>query len=126
MKRIVPVLAALALTSCGESEVFIASNSLIVRDVGGGNFEVPFRGESGDFEFWCAAGEYVIRKLSLSPTTRVYRLSPPPRRSGQGITFSLSPEGAQNPGVFTSSSDGGLTASFARSLCRKRVIPDLD
>ena len=122
MKRFVTVIAALIVASCGDG--FIASNGLLVREAGDGTFEVPFRGESGDSEFWCAAGEYVIRSRNLAPTTRIYRLSPPPRRSGQGIVFSLSPEGAQNPGLFISSPDDGLTASFARTLCRDRMFPD--
>ena len=122
MKRTLAVLATLTIASCGDG--FIASNGLLVSDTGDGTFEIPFRGESGDSEFWCAAGEYVIRGRNLAPSTRIYRLSPPPRRSGDGIVFSLSPEGAQNPGLFISSTDDGLTASFARTLCRDRMFPN--
>ncbi len=122
MKRFFTVIAALVVASCGDG--FIASNGLLVRPMDDGSFEIPFRGESGDSEFWCAAGEYVVRSRNLAPTTRIYRLSPPPRRSGEGIIFGLSPEGAQNPGLFIASSDDGLTAAFASTLCRDRMFPN--
>ena len=99
------------------ASAFIAANDLVVEDLGGDRFSVPYHGLSGDSDFWCAAGDYVIRDLGLAPSTRIYRTTPPPRRSGQGITFSLSKEGAQSPGWLVFSRDDGLRASFARSLC---------
>ena len=117
------VLAVLTLALATPASAFVASNGLIVERQGESTFTVPFRGLSGDSDFWCAAGDYVIRDLGLSSSTRIYRLNSPPRRSGQGITFSLSSEGAKNPGWFILSRDLGLRASFARSFC---AFPETD
>ena len=71
-------------------------------------------------ESWCAAGDFVIRGLGLSGTTPVYRLSPPPRRGGEGVTFSLSPEGAsERTGLLQIWPQGnGVSAAHAQALCR--------
>ena len=69
---------------------------------------------------WCAAGDFVIRGLGLSGTTPVYRLTPPPRRGGEGVTFSLSPEGAsERTGLLQIGPHGnGVSAAHAQALCR--------
>ena len=113
MKRIL-ILALLAATP---ASAFIADNKLVVRDTGGGSFEVAYRGLSGARQFWCAAGEYVIRELGQPVTTKIYRTSSPPRRAGNGISFSLSPEGAKGTGLLVWGNPKGISASFARSLC---------
>lgn len=71
-------------------------------------------------ESWCAAGDFVIRGLGLSATTPVYRISPPPRRAGEAVEFSLSPEGAADrTGLLQLAPSGGkLSAGHAQSLCR--------
>lgn len=71
-------------------------------------------------ESWCAAGDFVIRGLGLSGTTLVYRLSPPPRRGGEGVTFSLSPEGtSERTGLLHIGTHGNaVTAAHAQMLCR--------
>lgn len=114
--RVILSILSLALMS-QQASAFVASNGLVVEANGQSEFTVPYRGLSGDTDFWCAAGDYVVRDLGLSPSTRIYRLNSPPRRSGQGITFSLSSEGAKSPGWFILSRDRGLRASFARSFC---------
>ena len=98
------------------ASAWIANNGLVVEPSPGG-FTVPYRGLSGAREFWCAAGDYVVEKLGLPPDTVIYRTSSPPRRSGQGISFSLSPEGAKRPGIFLLSGGPGVTAGHARHLC---------
>ena len=80
------LVAAFALPA----QAFMATNDLIVEPASDGSFHVPYRGLNGASDFWCAAGDYVIRSLHMSPDTRIFRLSSPPRRAGQGITFSLS------------------------------------
>lgn len=69
---------------------------------------------------WCAAGDFVMRGLGLAASTRVYRLTPPPRRGGEGVSFSLSPEGAaERTGLLTlGPSDGSLSAGMAQALCQ--------
>lgn len=71
-------------------------------------------------ESWCAAGDFVIRGLGLPGTTLVYRLTPPPRRSGERVTFSLSPEGATDrTGLLQIGTYGNaVTAAHAQALCR--------
>lgn len=69
---------------------------------------------------WCAAGDFVIRGLGLSSTTPIYRITPPPRRSGESVTFSLSPEGAsERTGLVRLVGEGNaVSAGHAQSLCR--------
>lgn len=68
---------------------------------------------------WCAAGDYVLHALGLPPQTRIWRVSAPPRRQGEGVAFALAPEGATVTGLFMLGGDGtdGLSAAFAESLC---------
>jgi hypothetical protein len=114
-----PVLAFAALLAATPASAFLASNGLVVRASGAGDFTIPFRGGNGAAtDFWCAAGEYVTRGLGLPGSTRVFRTSPPPRRSGEGVSFSLNAARATDPGiVLLGSPDRGLTASHARQLC---------
>ncbi|MEM6385134.1 MAG: hypothetical protein AAF718_02745 [Pseudomonadota bacterium] len=100
---------------------WLAENGLIVRQKGSG-FEVPYRGLTGARDFWCAAGDYVIRELEMPPDTRIYRTSKPPRRAGQGVRFSLRAEGATRTGLLVWSEGRGLTASFAREFCQTQRI----
>ena len=115
-------LAAMAARSpAAASADFLAENRLVVVPGPGGTFSVPFRGESGASAFWCAAGDYVIRELNLPRGTRIYRTSEPPRRSGEGIAFSLSPAGAaSSTGLATFGTRSSLSASHARFLCDDR------
>jgi hypothetical protein len=115
------VLAALAFPA----HAFLATNDLIVEPSAEGSFHVPYRGLNGASDFWCAAGDYVIRHLHRSPDTRIFRLSSPPRRAGQGVTFSLSSEGAKKTGLLTFGDRRSVTASHARQLCEvPRLIAD--
>ena len=104
------------------SHAFIAQNSLVVEPIGEGKFEVPYRGLSGTPDFWCAAGDYVVRGLNLPPTTRIYRTSSSPRRSGQGVSFSLSEKGAKTTGLLFYIGGRGLTAGHARHLCEAKQL----
>jgi hypothetical protein len=104
--------------SAAPAQAWIAQNGLLVQPVSATDFFVPFRGRPASTSFWCAAGDYVIRRLGMPPGTRVFRLSAPPRRSGEGILFSLSPEGAQERGVQVwGSKDKGMSASLAQTYC---------
>ena len=115
---VLAVAASLFAVGCS-STGYIAQNKLLVVPINATDFTVPFRGLSGDSDFWCAAGDYVIRSLGLPPATPIYRTSPPPRPGGAGIDFSLSPEGAQDPGLAILSRDLGVSASFARNFCNQ-------
>lgn len=106
---------------------FVAQNDLVVEPGGSDSFAIPYRGESGAPAFWCAAGDYVLRELGLPASTRIYRISEGPRRSGEGISFSLSADGAQHSGLAVfGNSDLGISANHARALCDVDEFPMRD
>lgn len=92
-----------------------------VEPQGEGQFQVLASAGQGAAASWCAAGDYVLHRLGLPPETRIWRLSAPPRRMGQGVTFALTDSGAQASGLisfgFKEGQQTGLTASFAENLC---------
>ncbi|MCA3513508.1 MAG: hypothetical protein IOC96_09790, partial [Rhodobacter sp.] len=56
-------------------------------------------------------------------STRIWRLSEPPRRQGEGIRFSLRPEGAASRtglAVFSSGPAGSVLALTATGVCPPR------
>lgn len=117
-----PFLVAITLAlgaMPGTASAWLADNGLIVEPTGSSTFDIPFRGLSGARDFWCAAGDYVRRELHLSGTTRIYRTSSTPRRSGQGIRFSLTSEGAKPSGLAILGGQRGISAVHAQSLCRE-------
>lgn len=111
-----------ALTLSSPAFGFTAQNGLIVEPGGAHNFTVPLRGKSGVTDFWCAAGDYAVRGLRLNPTVKLYRLSEPPRRAGEPMTFTFLPDQAASTSGLTKifNSDAGLTAGHAQSLCEIR------
>lgn len=118
--RLLILFAMLVMAS--PASAFMARNSLIVEARGADAFHVPYRGKPAIEEFWCAAGDYVIRELHLPPQTVIYRTSSPPRRAGQGISFNLSGEGATRSGLILLSGGRGISAAFARHLCNRPKI----
>lgn len=114
MRTFLPALCLSLLPTVAPA--WIADNGLVVEKSAGG-FTVPYRGLSGPRDFWCAAGDYVVEALGLPPDTKIYRTSSPPRRSGQGISFSLSPENAKKPGIVLFSGERGVSAAHARAFC---------
>lgn len=118
-----PILAAAALLVAAlPAQAFIARNGLVVEARPNGSFEIPYRGLSGASDFWCAAGDYVVRDLGLPPETRIFRLSSPPRRGGQGVTFSLSSDGATKTGLILLGGGRSISASHARALCDAQML----
>ena len=111
------LLAALLLAT--PAGAFTAQNGFIVNAEGADAFTVPWRGKSGAADFWCAAGDYAIRRLHLAPTTMVWRASEPPRRAGEPIAFTLrADQAASSTGLVVLGAEGaGLSAAGAQSLC---------
>lgn len=116
-KSTIKILAIVLTITPGTAFAFIAQNGLTVRPTGEATFTVPFRGSPAVRDYWCAAGDYVMRDLHLPHNTRIYRTTPKPRKAGQGIDFSLSSEGAQPSGLLRIGKDEGLSAAFARHFC---------
>jgi hypothetical protein len=116
-------LTAVLLLAALPAQAFLATNDLVVEADGPVSFHVPYRGASGAPAFWCAAGDYAARVLGASPADRVWRLSEPPRRSGEGIRFSLAPEGrASGTGLAAlGPDDASLSVAHALMLCENRL-----
>lgn len=119
------LLAALALAALASTPAaaYQAVNGLVVVPDTAGGFFVPYRGLSGDPAFWCAAGDYVVNFLNLPSGTRIFRVSEPPRRSGEGIQFSLLPDGAASRtglAVVSSGPAGSISGTTAFALCPPR------
>jgi hypothetical protein len=126
LRLLLPALF-LSLAAPADSRTeYIARNGLVVIAETSRTFNVPFRGLSGDSEFWCAVGDFVQRGLGMPGGTLIFRLSEPPRRQGQGIRFSLDPEGAASrTGLLMISNNppGAASAALAFGLCATRVVP---
>lgn len=116
------VLLALCLMAT-PAGAFTARNGLIVRPEGPDAFHIDWRGKGGATDFWCAAGEYAVRALHLPVTTTIWRASEPPRRSGEGVRFTLSADQAAGAsGLALHWPKGaGVTAGHAQSFCEDRI-----
>jgi hypothetical protein len=125
MRTLIATLCLVAMAGATVAAVpsnwFRAVNGNWVQPETPRKFYISWSGQAGDPGFWCAAGDYVIRGLRMSGNTPIFRLTPPPRRSGQGIWFSLDPEGASpRTGVTTFLNSGppnSVSANGARSFC---------
>jgi hypothetical protein len=112
--RTLALLAALTLAS----PAFASLDRLPIKQDSATDFTVGYKARAGMNNYWCAAGRHVTETLGLPPDTRVYRQSPPPRKAGKGITFTLDPaRSAGETGVSTSGGpqDGSLSAGGAQS-----------
>jgi hypothetical protein len=109
-------LAIVLLTT--PAHAYLAQNSLRVQGDTAA-FEVQFSPGMGAPGAWCAAGDYAIRYLNLPHTTKIWRVSEPPRGVGEGVSFATSPSGAASKSglIRLNEADASLTASAAQNLC---------
>lgn len=123
MKNLTLIAALMAIIAT-PATAFRAQNDMRVEPRGNSGFHVAYKGgRSGAPDFWCAAGDYVVRALGQSGATRIYRTTSVPRRAGKGLDFSLSPEGAKRTGLITLFGDRrSVTAAEARSFCDLRRL----
>ena len=95
MRFIAPLVIALTLATGAQADTFRALNRHHVNALPDGDFEVISRVGAGPAQFWCGAGDYVIRALRAPSTTRVYLVQgPAPSLTEPGkkaLTFSLTP-----------------------------------
>ena len=128
MLRPLIILALAALAA--PAQAFTAQNGMRVEATGPQGFTVRFPSPAAETQYLCAAGDFVIRGLGLPGATRIYRSSPPPRKQGQGIAFTLDAGQKVEMALFTSlgakDNDGGISAAVARgSYCTiLRIWPE--
>ena len=67
-------VSGMMMVNAGYAASFLTSNGMkVVGDPSAnGRFEVLQRGGKGPSDYWCAAGQYVIQALGMSPGTRIY------------------------------------------------------
>jgi len=107
MVRSRPLILAFGvfLASALPAAAFTAANGMAVASDGARSFVVaPARGKSSTTDYWCAAGDFAIRRLGLRPSTRLYRMTPGSGRNG--IRFSLDAQGSQR---FEDDEVGGIS-----------------
>jgi hypothetical protein len=115
--RLLPLLVAVGLAA-SPAAAWQSQNNFTVRQLDQNRFEVLSRGGLSATDAWCAAGDFVIRSRGLPRNTPIWRISEPPRRSGQSIVFSLSSEGASSSTGLASFGGGpSVSASHGQSLC---------
>jgi opacity protein-like surface antigen len=114
------IAAAAAVAVVLAAPAFAASAPrLTVERINETTFEVRFRAGAFEQDFWCTAGDYAARRLGARNTTRIYRISEPPRRAGQGVRFSLDPAGrASSSGLNrVGNDDASLSVGSAQNQC---------
>jgi hypothetical protein len=111
---------------------FRAENRFYVADLGGGVFEAIARGgSSAARDFWCAAGDYALKRLRAGGSTRVYLVSgiqPSVTEPGRkAVRFTLTPEAAGvapiTPPLSLSVDIPGdnMPVVLAKSYCQKSI-----
>jgi hypothetical protein len=115
--RLVPLVLAAGLAAT-PAAAWQSTNNFTVRQLDQNRFEVLSRGGLGNSDAWCAAGDFVIRGLRLPRNTQIWRLSEPPRRSGQSIVFSLSANGAaSSTGLAGFGGGASVSANHGQNIC---------
>ncbi|MES2666532.1 MAG: hypothetical protein V4712_10560 [Pseudomonadota bacterium] len=117
----------LALLTATPALAYLSPAGLTVTRTSASDFTVNYSANARLSDYWCAAGLYATQALDLPDSTRVYRLSPPPRGAGQGISFTL--DAARSAGVtgittFGGPQDGSMSAGGGASgLCYSVRMP---
>jgi hypothetical protein len=123
------LILSVTLMSASPAFAFLTQNNERVQGSGSGQFEVLASPGQAASASWCAAGDYVIHGLGMARDTRIWRVTAPPRKAGEGVGFALSPEGAQKTGLLSfGQQDNSLSAAAAEALCygEKADFQDLD
>jgi hypothetical protein len=110
------LILVVALFTGSPALSFVTGPELRVTSNGGTDFTVEYRSTARLTDYWCAAGRHVTLALGLPGRTRVFRQSPPPRKIGQGISFTLDPDrsaGVTGLSTYGGPQDGSMSASGA-------------
>ena len=91
------VFAAMLAAAPAFADSFRAINKLYVADLGGGVYEsIALTGSSDARDFWCAAGDYAVRRLRAGNGARIYLVSgiqPSVTEPGRkAVRFTLTPD----------------------------------
>ncbi|MFV0491769.1 MAG: hypothetical protein ACK5M4_08110 [Pseudorhodobacter sp.] len=117
----------LALVLCVPNAVLaqsiIAQNGMRATRVSETEIAVGPRARARETDYWCAAGDYVVRVMGLPNRTRIWRATPQPRRAGEGVLFTLDQakkaEGAGLSQYGSGPRDGSISAGMAiGNYCR--------
>ncbi|MEI4486774.1 hypothetical protein V8J36_11290 [Frigidibacter sp. MR17.14] len=104
-----------------------ASNTLRVNGTAQ-DFTVAYRPSNIVGDYWCAAADFAIGKLRLSPTTTIYRTTASSPRAIGHMGFSIDPaKSSGETGIVTiGRQDGGFSAAHAQSMCQgpRTIFPD--
>ena len=112
--RTLTLLAVLALAT--PAHAFGIEPSLRVTQQAASDFTVEYNSQARLTDYWCAAGNFVTNRMGLADRTRVFRMSPPPRKAGKGISFTLDPArsaGETGLTTFGGPQDGSMSAGGA-------------
>ena len=109
----------LALAAASPAAAYTLPDRPAVEPGPGATFTVPYTGRSGVSWFWCAAADHARRSLGAARSDRIWRLSEPPRPAGEGIRFSLAPEGAAGTTglVMLGPDDGSISVAHGLAIC---------
>jgi len=112
-------LLFLALTAAAPAGATVLLDRPAIEAGLGASFTVPYSGRSGVSWFWCVAADHARHGLGAARSDRIWRLSEPPRRSGEGLRFSLSAEGAAGATglVMLGPDDGSITVAHGLAIC---------
>jgi hypothetical protein len=129
MFRITALAVALLIPGAGSAQTFLSSNGLVVRPVDSTSFDVLGDGFSEAKAYWCAASDYVIRRVGGVAATRITVVVPPGSLpSGKrDARFTIAPNAAKGQPTTTSISvkntganiDAGLGNLFCFDLRRQ-------
>ena len=118
---ITALVATLAFSAALPAVAHLSPKGQIVRG-DGTEFTVRYKPGLRLSDYWCAAGDFVIRELHALPNAPIWRVSAERPRPGGGMTFSLSP--AQAVGytglAVIGNQDGALSAGLADQMCEDR------
>lgn len=108
----------------GPAEAYYARNNFVVEQISPVQMVVYPRSGLNPIDAWCAVGDYVITMLDMPVATKIWRISEPPRKRGEGIVFSLTDEGAASTSGLNTLGEHPLyvTAAAGRAFCPQSIL----
>ena len=125
MRMLAIMLFALPLPA----SAFTAQNGMEAQQLNQTDIAVPFESGRLTTEYWCAAGDLAQHQMQQPVSARIWRATPKPRNSGEGLTFTLDEsrkaEGAGLSEFGSGEHDGAISVGTAVSAYCDPIIPDL-